>query len=551
MKTHIRQLFSSILYGVLWLTQTPAQAGMDAEYLKDQAFQAAQYALSTSAGQAIALVGLRLAEGDDKLGALIKQHQQLAEQLRLADKQRLALLRGTDAARSASLRIRIQGIKKTLQGIEQQLQQNHPGYLEMTHPRPLAIAQVQSLLHADEVLVVSLVTARLTYLWAITREDSAWQRLEMGARELNETVKQLRTGLDPQSVLRGAARLDPAPSQKQQGFNRQLAYRLYQGIFAPFKALLEDKASLLMVADGALTSLPPSLLVVSPPKGKDHDFSALRKTDWLARHQAVTLLPTVSSLSSLRKKNRLKAAEEHPFIGFGAPLLAGNTAQLRGGKDTIESFYRDGKADVRAIKALPPLPATAGELRRLAKSLDAPDSSVMLAEQATETRLKAMDLAGTRIIAFATHGLLAGELSGLAEPALVLTPPHTATEQDDGLLTASEAARLHLNSEWVVLSACNTAASDGTPGAEGLSGLARAFLFAGTRALLVSHWPVRDDAAALLTSQTFAQLAQDPALNKAEAVRRARLALINSSTDSSLAHPASWAPFVVVGESSR
>ena len=97
-------------------------------------------------------------------------------------------------------------------------------------------------------------------------------------------------------------------------------------------------------------------------------------------------------------------------------------------------------------------------------------------------------------MALATHGLVAGELAGVSEPALVLTPPAEGTEADDGLLTASEVAQLKFDADWVILSACNTAATDGTPGARGLSGQAKVFFYAGSRALLVSHWPVVSDA---------------------------------------------------------
>ncbi|NLA68184.1 MAG: CHAT domain-containing protein, partial [Gammaproteobacteria bacterium] len=152
----------------------------------------------------------------------------------------------------------------------------------------------------------------------------------------------------------------------------------------------------------------------------------------------------------------------------------------------------------------------------------------------------------TAVLAFATHGLLSGELPGLAEPALVLPPPDIATPEDDGLLTASEVAALKLSADWVLLSACNTAGSDGQPGAEGLSGLARAFLYAGARSILVSHWPVRDDAAARLTADAMAALGSG--VGRSEALRRAMLRLMEDERDLSLAHPASWAPFVVVGE---
>ena len=105
-----------------------------------------------------------------------------------------------------------------------------------------------------------------------------------------------------------------------------------------------------------------------------------------------------------------------------------------------------------------------------------------------------------------------------------------------------------MNADWVILSACNTAAGDGTPGAEGLSGLARAFLFAGARSILVSHWPVRDDVAATLTTQTLRQLNDQPGLPRSEALHRAMLGVMVDGSDPTLAHPSAWAPFVVVGE---
>ncbi len=147
-----------------------------------------------------------------------------------------------------------------------------------------------------------------------------------------------------------------------------------------------------------------------------------------------------------------------------------------------------------------------------------------------------MSLNDYKVLAFATHGLVAGDLKGLAEPALVLTPPAKGTEHDDGLLTASEVAQLKLDADWVILSACNTAAADGTPGAQGLSGLAKAFFYAGSRALLVSHWPVVSDAAVAITTRMLAEAAK-PGVGRAEAHRRAMMAMIDDKDRPHFAHP--------------
>ena len=121
--------------------------------------------------------------------------------------------------------------------------------------------------------------------------------------------------------------------------------------------------------------------------------------------------------------------------------------------------------------------------------------------------------------------------------------PPNSTIDDDGLLTASEVTTLKFDADWVILSACNTASSDG--GGEALSGLARAFFYAGARALMVSHWPVNSDSAVRLASGAVEEVANDPAISRAEALRRAMVTEIERG--GAAADPANWAPFIVVG----
>src|SRR5204862_981209 len=164
---------------------------------------------------------------------------------------------------------------------------------------------------------------------------------------------------------------------------------------------------------------------------------------------------------------------------------------------------------------------------------------ILLGSRATEGMLKELSekgrLAEYGVVHFATHGVLAGQLQGSAEPGLILTPPAKGTsdasalERDDGFLTASEIAALKLDADWVILSACNTAGGSGET-AEALSGMARAFFYAGARALLVSHWEVGSDAAVKLTTRAFAELKAHPKIGRAEAFRRSMKELIEKGS---------------------
>jgi CHAT domain-containing protein len=321
------------------------------------------------------------------------------------------------------------------------------------------------------------------------------------------------------------------------------------------------------------------LVTQKPEAAVPLDPTIYARTAWLVRLHAITVLPSIASLKSLRAAAG-KSPAAKPYIAFGNPLLTGpdstdkrawdkqtcadspkqHVASARGLRGSFGSLFRDGLGNVEELRKQDPLPESADELCAVARDLKATDGDVYLGGQATERTIKGLsqsgDLRTRAIVHFATHGLLAGETESLseslAEPALLLTPPEVASEEDDGLLTASEVAQLDLNAEWVILSACNTAGANDTVGAEPLSGLARAFFYAGARALLVSHWYVDSDGAVKLTTRAVAELRGDAKTGRAEALRRSILALMADTSRPAnwtpAAHPSVWAPFVVVGE---
>jgi CHAT domain-containing protein len=450
-------------------------------------------------------------------------------------------------ARRTALRNDIDRADTEVRDARAQIIRVFPAYVALADPKPLRVADAQALLRGDEALVAILVGSAKSFVWALTRERAEWAEIDAGAQALSEQVAALRNGLDPlaQQDAEGAAGSRAGVVGR---FDLGRAHALYRLVLGPVAGVLAGKRHLIVVPTGPLTSLPLQVLLTAPPPGPNvPPAQALREAAWLIKAHALSVLPSVPSLRALRTLAGGTAATR-PFFGMGDPVLEGPgpADRQRGAKQRSAAvparFYRNGLADIRAVRELTPLPDTARELETIAKALGAPPDAVNLREAASEARVKSAPLSEYRIVQFATHGLVAGDLSGLAEPALVLTPPEAPTEANDGLLTASEIATLKLDADWVVLSACNTAAG-GSEGAEALSGLARAFFYAGARALLVSHWAVYSTAATELTTRTFATLAASPGLGRAEAFRRAMLDLIAEGKE-----PAYWAPFVVVGE---
>ena len=359
-------------------------------------------------------------------------------------------------------------------------------------------------------------------------------------------------------------------------FDLGAAHGLYEKLLKPVKAGWEGARSLLVVAHGPLGFLPLSVLPTAEAaltEETDTLFANYRDVPWLARSHALTLLPSVASLKTLRDLPPGKS-KRSPFAGFGDPWFSGAQAAKAAGARakqtaalTTRSIRTRGLSlraapkttglDSAGLARLPGLPDTADEVRSIALALNAdPARSVYLGRDASEDRIKGLDLSATKVLAFATHGLVPGDLNGLLQPALAFSSPEITGGGEDGLLTMGEILGLRFNADWVVLSACNTGSGEGA-GAEAISGLGRAFFYAGTRALLVSNWPVETTSAKALTTDLFRRQGEDPGLTRAEALRQAMVSLIDDQafvdpasgkTVFSYAHPIFWAPFSLVGD---
>ena len=462
--------------GLLISQQVVSETGVE-NPRSDLAFRTIQLLHRASAGDAVGQMAVRLASGSDKLAQIIRNRQDLLDEWRDINKSISAMM-AQPASSSVALNPRalISELKATENKIEEldlRLLAEFPEYYELTSAKPLSIKEVQALLSRDEALLTYAFGKKTSFLFVLTANGLLHQQLEISEDDVRKAVARVRKGLDPSNVLR----LSDVPR-----FDVKEAYKLYRMIFAPVEPMLKGIRLLQVAPSGPIQSLPLGVLITDHPVTDFTDFSGYRHQSWLAQKYAISVLPTVGSLRSLRRFARSSKSAK-PFIGFGDPALDGQSGS-RGSYDFAQLFMRNGLADTKKLRELGRLPDAADELREIARILGANEDSIYLGEQATERAVKSADLSNARVISFATHGLVAGEIEGFSEPGLVLTPPEEPSEIDDGYLSLSEIAELSLNADWVILSACNTAASDGTPGAEGLSGLARAFFYAGSRTLL-------------------------------------------------------------------
>jgi CHAT domain-containing protein len=541
--------------------------------LRSQAFEAAQWIGDEQAARAIAGMSARVAAGNGDLSARIRERQDLSEQAQAVDKALVALLSQpstpANQQNEQTLRAQAASIANEIKQRDQAIAAQFPEYSALITRTPTSVDDIQKQLKANEALLLFTTTANFTFVWTVTHSDVHWQAAPLGEKQLAKTISILRCGLDEEAWIEpsscGQLGLHLPAAGGPLPFDLNQAFALYAALLGPVTKDIEGK-QLILVLSGPLATLPFEVLLTDKP---DPAATDLAKAPWLVKRFATTVLPSASSLKALRQIAGASKAPK-PFAGFGNPLLDGDAERARlahqfqnctslqapanqiaqRGLRSLVSLS-GGTADIDQLKRQMPLPETAIELCAVANSFAPVKGDVYLGNDATEARIKALSDSGAlrqyRILHFATHGALAGQVHGTIEPGLILTPPAVATPADDGYLSSSEISALKLDADWVVLSACDTAGGEDA-NSEAFSGLARAFFYAGTRALLVSHWPVGSDAAVSITTGTNEAMVAHPDIGRAEALRRSIVALLGKGGIN--AQPSAWAPFVLVGNGS-
>lgn len=511
--------------------------------LEADMFEAIQLTGAGVDDQTIARASARLAAADPQVADLVRQEQ---EAQRRSDAARLALADETakpdeqrGAIKEAALAQEVQVASGQTDALLQQLQAVFPAYGKLANPGAVELVELRRLLKGDEALITFSIGREATYGVLVRADRLVVRRLDLTNADLASSVGELRRAFE--------TGLGVLPE-----FDLRDAYALHQQLLAPFADGLTGIDHLVVVAGGPLASLPLGLLVTAPPvPGHERDYG---HAAFLVRQLALSEVPSVRAFVSLRGAAAQRLEPAKSFLGFGAPAFSGAPPKAGGSGPRVSALAAlagqcrdDGPIPPELLRALAPLPETAGEVTTIARMLGADAGAVHLGADASETTLRGLPLDQYRVLYFATHGLLPGELHCQAEPGLALSPPAVpaTSKAADGLLDATEIAALKLNADLVVLSACNTASGGGRFGGEALSGLAEAFFYAGAHTLLASHWEVPSTATVRLMTGLFERLGPDRSRGIAESMRQSQLALIDQPAT---AHPFFWAAFSVIGD---
>lgn len=440
-----------------------------------------------------------------------------------------------DTKKILSLKERITGLERDIAAFETMLESRYPAYYTLKHPSPVDLDVLRSsVLSPDEAVMVFCVMEDKTLVWGISKDRFTMVAIPCGEERLTRLVHAYRDGyinIFKGEKLRGAPMPEPpaglTPPEPEFFF-----HLLFPG---PISEILKDYSTVYVVPTGPLYLLP---------------FEALKDDSgrFLIQDRAFAYVSSASLLHLLRVYESDKQDRKlYPFLAFanpvyGKPKPVDDTAEAL----QVRSFYNIMRGEIA------PLPETEQEVSSIKKILEAPDTSKPLRVRSEAACSVLFDLNEKgvlddyRFISFACHGIIPDQVSGITQPALLLSTPDPNTNKV-GLLSMSDVFSLKMNADLVALSACNTGRGEKVKG-EGVIGLTRAFMYAGTPAVTVNLWSVETVSAQKLIIAFFDGLKKK--MSRAESLRASKLQLLSGREGKMFSHPFFWAPTVIFGDGS-
>jgi tetratricopeptide (TPR) repeat protein len=411
--------------------------------------------------------------------------------------------------------------------LKDRLMKEYPSYAHLRYPRPISVHQLQKeVIRPEEALLAYMVTRGRAYVFAIDKN-------RFHAHSIEYPIQDMQTDIN--SLMKPLYRADT-----QANWDPSIAYRLYSKLIKPVEYFLAAKKTVVIIPHGPLASLPFEILVSSKAHAEKRFWSPSDKPTYLLEKYAFCYAPSASVLAHVRSRKR----EKQPgwsLVAFGDAVYSDSSKSkdLNPGADKLLAALSGGERGSRGPE-LRPLPGARREISEIVKIMGGP-SQVYLGAQATETLFKKADLSRYGYLHLATHGVHLGGSGKFQHQHAILFSLY-GDRDNDGFLQLGEVFGLKLNSDLVVLSSCLSSSKAALPDADGLSAMARAFLFAGTDAVVLSMWQVNDESTAKLFIEMYRNLKDG---SKAEALRQAQLSLLANNATS---HPYYWAPFILMGD---
>jgi tetratricopeptide (TPR) repeat protein len=440
-----------------------------------------------------------------------------------------------DPQRLRSLENELQQARAAFQALKSELQTTYPDYYALKYPQPTKLAELQAkVLNPGEVMLVYGVMKDMTCLWVIGKEVCRLHTLPIGGKGLGRKIAAFRQRvLEHGEAGRGVA----SQQEKTEKTKNTLSQELYNLLIpAQARPPLSPGSSLYIIPTGPLYSLPFEALEAQasgqPPR-------------YLVEDYAIVYLSSASLLKTLREARARKQAQPpYPLLAFANPRY-GKGSYGQAEDKSVRSLQTRAYLEIMG-GGFPELPETEDEVREIKDLLQAPEQSnpLQLKEAASRSTVFSLNqsakLPDYRYLVFACHGILPGEVDRVVQPALVLSHP-----EQDGYLTMGDVFGLKLNAQLVSLSACNTGRGAEVKG-EGVIGLTRAFMYAGTPAVSVTLWSIESQSAKELNVGMYRYLCQNH--GRSASLREIKLSMLRGEKGDEYRHPFFWAPLVIFGD---
>ncbi len=506
------------------------------KYSLEQAFLYHEKGKARSLLDLLAEAKVHIREGIDP--GLLKEEEQIST--RIARLHRALAEPTLTKEQEKLLLVSLEEQEQALQALHVKMTVANPKYAELMTLRTADLPQLQATLDKDTLLLEYGLGEERSFLWAITQEDMHGYELpkrEEVDRQVEQYLSTLKTPLFEKDEIRQHIALGKG---------------LYQALVQPVTRQLQGKRKLIVVPDGSLYYLPFETLITGSPIQRDQqkeEMTTLQFVPYLLKDYTVSYSPSASIWMTLEKNRKAHpgttTSAQSPLLAFGDPLYETPVTSHPTALNVRRVYEERGGGFQRLLYS-------AKEVEKIAKvyGITLPADSINLREKATTKRLHEMDLTQYRILHFATHAVMGDEIKWLSQPALVLSQSDT-DETSDRFLRMEDIFNLRLNAGLVVLSACNTGKGKLVRG-EGMIGLTRAFMYAGTPSVVASLWKVNDESTSLLMESFYQNLAAGQ--SKAEALQHAKTQLLQTlawsdtrSAEQSFAAPYFWAPFALIG----